>query len=253
MKKLGLIGKDIDYSFSKQYFTDKFLKLGIHDWVYNLYHLEVIEELPKLLEAEPNLIGLNITIPYKIDALQYVDSLDSNAKKIGAINTVSIGDDKKIRGFNTDIIGFRKSLLDLLGESFDKENIKALVLGTGGAAQAIIFVLEELDIPFKMVSRSKRKGIQYKALNKQIIQEHRLIINSTPLGTFPNIKAAPEIPYNYLNEQHFLYDLVYNPQKSLFLQRGEASGAKIKNGLSMLEIQAEAAWDIWNSNLSINA
>lgn len=243
MKKLGLIGKDIEYSFSKQYFTEKFKKAGIEDWSYELYSLQHIDQLPELLKSEPDLVGLNVTIPFKREVLRYIHEIEDTACQIGAVNTLIIDANKQIKGANTDIIGFKQSLNDFLPSI--RSSLKALVLGTGGASQAITFVLNELDIPYKMVSRSKAKGMTYTELNEDILADYRLIINTTPLGTFPMVEESVDIPFEYLGEKHFLYDLVYNPQKSLFLQRGESQGARIKNGLSMLEIQAEAAWDIW--------
>lgn len=246
MKKLGLIGKNIEYSFSKQYFTNKFEKTGIEDWSYELFSLDHIDQLPGLLLSEPQLVGLNVTIPFKKEVLKYLHTMEDTALQIGAVNTLSINTDQKIKGANTDIIGFRDSLEDFIPE--DRSRIKALVLGTGGASQAITFILSELNIPYKMVSRSQTRGLTYPELDKNIMHEYSLIINTTPLGTFPLIEEAVDIPFQHVNEKHFLYDLVYNPQKSLFLRRGEFQGAQIKNGLSMLELQAEAAWDIWISN-----
>lgn len=245
MKKLGLIGKDIEYSFSKQYFSNKFDKAGITDWSYELYSLDYINRLPGLIESEPELVGLNVTIPYKKEVLKYLHAIEDTALQIGAVNTLSIGPDKNIRGANTDVIGFKQSLLGFIPE--EQRNIRALVLGTGGASQAITFVLKELNIPYTMVSRSKTKGIVYTDLDNKILNAYRLIINTTPLGTFPMVEECADIPFEYISENHFLYDLVYNPVKSLFLQHGEERGAKIKNGLEMLEIQAEAAWEIWEN------
>lgn len=244
MKKLGLIGKNIEYSFSKQYFTNKFKQAGIVDWSYELYSLDHIDQVSQLITSEPDLVGLNVTIPFKKEVLKYVHTIENKACQIGAVNTLSIAPNKQIRAANTDLIGFKQSLLDFLPDE-ERQEIKALVLGTGGASQAINFVLNELNIPYKMVSRSKSKGITYAELDADILANHKLIINTTPLGTFPKVNYSAEIPFDYLSEKHFLYDLVYNPQKSLFLRLGESQGARIKNGLSMLEIQAEAAWDIW--------
>ena len=218
MKKLGLIGKDIEYSFSKQYFADKFDKAGIIDWSYELYSLNHIKQLPDLIASEPDLVGLNVTIPFKKEILKYVHGIEDTALRIGAINTLSIGPGKKLIGANTDVIGFKQSLLGFIPE--EQRNIRALVLGTGGASQAITFVLKELNIPYTMVSRSKAKGIVYAQLNKDFINTHKLIINTTPLGTYPMIEDCVDLPFEFLSEKHFLYDLVYNPAKSLFLQHG---------------------------------
>jgi len=248
MKKLGLIGKDIEYSFSKQYFSTKFKKEGISDWSYELYSFDHINQLPQLLKAKPLLVGLNVTIPYKKDVLRYLHQAEETALKIGAVNTISVVD-KKLFGYNTDILGFKKALIEFVGDKLT--DLKTLVLGTGGASQAIIFVLAQLGIPYKLVSRSSSKGLTYDSLDKGIISDHHLIINCTPLGTYPNVDEAVDIPYSHISEEHFLFDLVYNPQKSLFLQRGEKNGANILNGYKMLEIQAEEAWKIWkNTNIS---
>ncbi len=248
MKKLGLIGKDIEYSFSKQYFSTKFEKEGISDWSYELYSFNHINQLPKLLKSDPLLVGLNVTIPFKKDVLKYLHQVEETALKIGAVNTISIADDQLL-GYNTDILGFKKSLMDFVGDKIT--DLKSLVLGTGGASQAIIFVLEELGIPYQLISRSASKGLTYASLDKEIILSHPLIINCTPLGTYPKVDEAVDIPYSHLSGEHFLFDLVYNPQKSLFLQRGEKHGANILNGYKMLEIQAEEAWKIWiKTNIS---
>ena len=249
MKKLGLIGKDIEYSFSKQYFQSKFEKEDIKDYSYALYSLDHIHQLPALIQANPALVGLNVTIPYKKEVFKYLHQIDETALRIGAVNTLVIFEDKQIKGYNTDVLGFKKTLLEFIGKG---PALKALVLGTGGASQAITFVLDELGIPYQLVSRSSKKGIAYDALGEKIISSHKLIINCTPLGTFPNVNEAVELPYQHISEQHFLFDLVYNPQKSLFLQRGESKGAKILNGYRMLEIQAIEAWKIWvNTNTNI--
>lgn len=243
MKKLGLIGKTLTYSFSKKYFAEKFSSLNIEDWEYELYPLENIELLPRLLKDHPDLVGLNVTIPYKKEVLKYIHELDEEAIEIGAINTILIQGEKLI-GANTDVYGFKNSLLPFIGTKI--ETLQALVLGTGGAAQAIHYVLDTLNIKSKSVSRQHEKGITYDKLDKKIVREHKLIVNCTPLGTHPNVDQAPPFPYHYLTRQHFLYDLVYNPPKTLFLQRGMDHGAKTINGVSMLELQAEASWDIWN-------
>ena len=249
MKKLGLIGKNIEYSFSKQYFTNKFAKAGITDWSYELYSLDHIDQLPQLLHSEPELVGLNVTIPFKTEVLKYIHSIEDTALQIGAVNTISISSDKKLRGANTDVIGFEESLLEFIPRRH-RINLRALVLGTGGASQAITFVLKALNIPYTMVSRTSEKGILYSELDKQVSTTHKLIINTTPLGTFPKVDECVNIPFEYIDETHFLYDLVYNPLKSQFLKQGENRGAKIKNGLQMLEGQAEAAWRIWEKNFN---
>jgi len=246
MNRLGLIGERLDYSFSKEYFTDKFKKEKIAGWRYDLFPIPSIDSIPELLE-EPGLIGLNVTIPYKQEILKYIHTLDPTAAAIGAVNTLTVSNNgQEIKGYNTDVIGFRDSLLEFVG--MDKiKDLKALVLGTGGASKAITYVLNNLDIPYQMVSRSAYKGLTYDVLDQSIISDNHLIINSTPLGTYPNINDCPMLPYEAITESHFLYDLVYNPQKSLFLRRGETNGAAILNGKNMLILQAEAAWNIWNN------
>ncbi len=248
MKQLGLIGNPLKHSFSKKYFAEKFAKEGIEDWHYDLYPLDSIDHLPSLLKDIPNLVGLNVTIPYKQLALKYMHELDKDAADIGAINTIVIKANGKLKGYNTDVIGFQHSLIELLDGDKYKDEIKdlqALVLGTGGAAKAIVYTLKKLNIPYKLVSRNPERGILYENLDEKIVQNHQLIINSTPLGTFPNINQAPPFPFQYLSKEHFLFDLVYNPEKTLFLQHGINHSAKTMNGALMLKFQAEASWDIW--------
>lgn len=244
MKKLGLIGNPLKHSFSKKYFAEKFNAEKIEGWTYDLYPLDHIDQLEILLQKEPELIGLNITIPYKEQALKFVHNLDKDAEKIGAINTISIGKNGHITGSNTDIIGFENSLVPFLGKN--PNGLNAMVLGSGGASKAIHYVLGKLDIQYTQISRDPSKGISYEQLNKGIMEEHDLIINCTPLGTYPKEDEAPMIPYQFLQQKHYLYDLVYNPEKTLFLRKGMRAGAKTINGLSMLALQAEASWDIWN-------
>jgi shikimate dehydrogenase len=245
MKKLGLIGETLHHSFSKKYFREKFEKEEILDWVYDLYELENIGKFEQLLENEPLLVGLNVTSPYKQEVLKYIHELDDEAAAIGAINTIKFTTNGTLKGYNTDAIGFENSLIPFLGKA-KLQDIKALILGTGGASKAILFVLNKLGIQSSYVSRSATKGLTYQQLDKQIVSQYKLIINCTPLGTFPLVDAAPPIPYELLTAQHFLYDLVYNPKKTLFLKRGEQQGAKTINGISMLALQAEASWNIWN-------
>jgi len=246
MRKLGLIGNPLKHSFSEKYFGNKFQKLGLESWSYELFPLPSIDSLPKLLATNPSLHGLNITIPYKQEALKYIHELDAEATQIGAINTIAIQKDGKLKGYNTDVIGFENSVKPFLGDN--AIGMKALILGSGGAAQAIKFVLDKMSIPHTTVSRSASNGTTYSSLDKEAIDSNQLIINCTPLGTYPNIETAPELPYEYMTSKHFLYDLVYNPEKTLFLRRGEEQGAKTMNGYSMLEMQAEASWEIWNKD-----
>jgi len=242
MRLFGLIGMPLAQSFSKKYFTEKFEKEGIADSMYELFPLEEIHQLSDLLLRHSNLEGLNVTIPYKEQVLPYLHAIDEEAKAIGACNCIKIKDGK-LTGFNTDAPAFRESLLQQL----QPHHNKALVLGTGGAAKAVVHVLRGLGIPFTYVSRSSGSGLVYEELSREIMEEYPLIINTTPLGSFPKVDTAPAIPYEYLTERHYLYDLVYNPAKTLFLQQGEERGATIKNGYEMLVGQAELSWKIWNA------
>ena len=236
-KIYGLIGKNIEYSFSRNYFNNKFKKLKISDAEYKNFDLSDISEFEKIDLS--NVLGFNVTIPFKQDIITVIDKVSEDALKIGAVNTIKISNNKLI-GFNTDHIGFSKSLN---GKKFEN----ALVFGSGGASKAIKFSLNNLGIKFNIVSRKKNPDlISYDNLDKEIINSD-LLINTTPLGTFPNIDKKINIPYHLINKDHTCYDLVYNPNKSSFLSKCEIQGASIKNGLEMLELQAEASWNIWNS------
>ena len=239
-KIYGLIGKNISYSFSREYFSNKFKteKISSKYLNFDLIDVKQIYELTK----EFNLSGLNVTIPYKESIIQYLDETDSKAKQIGAVNTIKFLNNKMI-GYNTDYIGFKKSLQNLSNINIPKN---ALILGTGGASKAVKFALSELGIDFKTVSRIKNNAdYTYQEINKYIIDK-KLIINCSPVGTFPNINDSPKIPYQYLTSENFLYDLIYNPDKTLFLKKGDEIGCFTKNGIEMLKIQAEKAWRIWN-------
>lgn len=240
--KFGLVGKNISYSFSRGYFAKKFEELGLDGYSYVNFDLDEISELSDLIAQTKNLKGLNVTIPYKEDIIPFLENLDDAAAEIGAVNTVKFNKDS-MTGYNTDAYGFQKSL-----EPFLKEHHKkALILGTGGASKAIAYVLKNLVIDYKFVSRSKREDrYTYTELTKDIIEDRLLIINCTPLGTYPDIDDKPNIPYDHLNEKHLLFDLIYNPETSAFLKNGQARGATILNGLKMLEYQAEKSWEIWN-------
>ena len=238
----GLIGYPLSHSFSKRYFADKFLREDIANNAYELYPLSAITELPQLLRENPLLEGLNVTIPYKEQVLSYLDELSPVVQETGACNCIRIRDGK-LTGFNTDVIGFEQTL----SRKLMPHHTKALVLGTGGAAKAVHFVLNQKSISFIQVGRQKRGYIiDYESLTPELMAEYTLIINTTPLGMYPNVDEAPAIPYGCLGDNHYLYDLVYNPAKTLFLKRGEEKGAVIENGADMLVIQAEASWDIWN-------
>lgn len=244
--KFGLIGKDISYSFSKKYFSKKFIQLQLDHTSYKNFDIQSIDDFPIILNENINTLkGLNVTIPYKEDIFKYLDEIDEDIKEIGAVNTIKILDDYRLKGYNTDVYGFENSLTPLL-----KSHIKhALILGTGGASKAVAFVLNRLQISYKFVSRKPKSKqiITYNDLTEGIIKKHHLIINCTPLGTFPDIDKKPNLPYQFLTKDHFLYDLIYNPNVTAFLQQGLKVGAIIKNGKQMLELQADKSWDIWNS------
>ncbi len=241
--RFGLIGKDIDYSFSRAYFTQKFKDLNLDDHEYVNFDFQDIDELYTVLKEQKNIQGFNITIPYKQDVMKFITSIDRNAEAIGAVNTIKFTKDG-LKGFNTDYYGFQKSIEPYL----QKHHKNALIFGTGGASKAIAFVLKELGIDFKFVSRNaKENQFTYTDLNKDIIEKYTILINCTPLGTFPNVEEKPNIPYQYISTNHLLFDLIYNPDKTAFLLEGESRGAQIKNGDKMLELQAEKSWEIWNS------
>ncbi len=241
----ALVGKNISYSFSRGYFTNKFQELNLENHEYINFDIQDIKELPKKMKENKKVLkGLNVTIPYKLEVFNYLDKIDKKALKIGAVNTIKITKKGKLKGFNTDVYGFKKSLQPLL----KKHHKKALVLGTGGASKAVAFALDKLGIQYKFVSRNPegKKQISYQQLTQETINNHHLIINCTPLGTHPNINACPDIPYKNLTDKHLLYDLIYNPSETTFLRKGKEKGASIKNGLEMLEQQAEKAWRIWS-------
>lgn len=238
MNTYGLIGKNISYSFSRNYFHQKFKKEGITNSQYLNFDIDNVSELKNIFNQ--NNKGYNVTIPYKEAVIPYLDALDIHAEKIGAVNTIQIKNNQKI-GFNTDWIGFKNSLIPLLKPYHQK----ALILGTGGASKAVKYALDQLGISHKTVSRTNG-DFSYNELEKELLEEHLLLINCTPLGTFPNVDEAPEIPYQYLTKNHLAYDLIYNPAETKFLEKAKEKGAEIKNGLEMLQIQAEEAWKIWN-------
>jgi shikimate dehydrogenase len=241
MNHFGLIGYPLSHSFSKGYFTEKFIKEGIQNANYDTYPIEKIEDFQSLCK-ENNFAGLNVTIPYKQSIMAFLDEINKEAANIGAVNTIKFLNGKKI-GYNSDIYGFEMSLKPLL-KSHHKN---ALILGTGGASKAVEYALKKLDINYIYISRKRENNIlSYEDLNEEIINTHHLIINTTPLGMFPNTQDAPNIPYQFLNQQHLLYDLVYNPTETLFLLNGKNKNAQIKNGLEMLYLQAERSWQIWN-------
>ncbi len=239
----GLIGRTLKHSFSANYFANKFKEEQIKNTQYELYELETIEAFESL-KQNPALVGLNVTIPYKKEIIPYLDQLDPIAEEIQAVNTIKF-DQGKLIGYNTDVIGFEQSVRKLIGRKRVKN---ALILGTGGAAEAVAYTLDKLNIHCQMASRSKG-DIRYEDITKKYLSEVRLIVNCTPLGTFPDVHQAPDIPYKALTKKHLLFDLVYNPEKTLFLERGELKNCSIMNGYSMLVGQAEASWKIWNTEL----
>ncbi len=241
MKRYGLIGKKLGHSFSAAYFTEKFLREGLSEYCYTPFELDEIESLPDFLAQMPELQGFNVTIPYKQVILRYLDDLSPEAREIGAVNCVK-RESRGWVGYNTDFIGFEQALAPLLDETPEE----ALVLGTGGASQAVQYVLTRWGIPYALVSREASRGnYTYDNLPPEVVQQAHLIVNTTPLGTWPHTEEAPRIPYAYLSAQHRLFDLVYNPPLTTFLHYGEQRGARIQNGEAMLIGQAEAAWKIW--------
>jgi shikimate dehydrogenase len=239
--RFGLIGKTLKHSFSRSYFTEKFITENITDCVYDNFELSRIEELPQLLHTHPDLKGFNITIPYKEQIIPFLNGKNEMVAGTGACNCVKLVNGK-LYGFNTDVIGFRKTLEVRLKPSHKK----ALVLGTGGASKAVQYALKQLGIPFLLVSRQPAAGlITYNNLGKDILSEYALLINTTPMGMYPDVDNYPPLPYEYLTPEHFLYDLIYNPEKTQFLIKGEHRGAQICNGFEMLVLQAEESWKIW--------
>lgn len=243
MYKLGLIGKNISYSFSRAYFKKKFETDQITNVFYENFDIENISLFPSVIKNTKGLKGLNVTIPYKEAVIPYLDKLNKKAKQIGAVNTIKITKKNKLIGYNTDYYGFKKALFPFL-KPYHKN---ALILGTGGASKAIAFSLKKLNINYDYVSRNASNGIEftYETLTEEIIKTHQIIINSTPLGTFPNVEGCPNIPYNGITNKHILFDLIYNPEETAFLKKGKEKGATIINGLNMLKLQAEKAWSIW--------
>jgi shikimate dehydrogenase len=242
VRTFGLIGYPLSHSFSKNYFAEKFLHEKLHDCQYQNFPLTDIGQLHHLIQQEKNLVGLNVTIPYKEAVIPLLTELDEAAKNIGAVNTIKFSSGKMI-GYNTDYIGLLRSLKPLLQPHHEY----ALILGTGGSSKAVQYVLSLLNITYTFVSRTKTTNtLLYAEVDKNIIEDTTLIINTTPLGMFPDINIAPEIPYTFLSEKHLLFDLIYNPAETLFLQKGKQQDATIMNGLTMLQIQAEESWKIWN-------
>ena len=244
MNKLGLLGKDISYSFSRTYFKKKFENENIKNTSYENFDIENIDLFPSIIKNTKGLKGLNVTIPYKEQVIPFLDKVNKKAKAIGAVNTIRITKTGKLVGYNTDCYGFKKTLKPFI-KSHHK---KALILGTGGASKAIAYTLDEMGITYQYVSRKLSDGVgfSYETLTEDDISDNQIIINATPLGTFPNIEDCPNIPYHAINEKHILFDLIYNPEETKFLKLGNKNRATTINGFLMLEFQAEKAWSIWN-------
>lgn len=254
MRGFGLIGFPLTHSFSEKYFSEKFLRENISDVSYKLFPIDSIEKLPELISANPNLAGLNVTVPYKEKVIPFLDELDETAKAVGAVNTihfVTLSDSRRAtKGFNTDVHGFRQSIKPFLTSAHER----ALILGTGGASKAVEYVLKQIGVDCIFVSREKKSIpgktiLTYDELNSYVIDSCKLIINCSPVGTFPNVNEYPKLPYESISKEHLLYDLVYNPAETEFLKKGKANGAETMNGLDMLKMQAEKAWEIWNSKI----
>jgi len=242
----GLIGYPLTHSFSKKFWTDKFEKEQSNK-KYDNYEIDSIEKFPEIIKNNPNLVGLNVTIPYKEQVIQYLNEIDEAAKEVGAVNTIKIirnGNDIYLKGYNSDTSGFELTLQPLL----KNHHKKALILGTGGASKAIKYVLKKLDISFVSASieELKENEIRYEEVNQNMLMERLLIINATPLGTFPKVDTYPRIPYEFLSDKHLLFDLVYNPEVTRFMEFGKEKGAIVKNGYDMLIGQALRSYEIWN-------
>ncbi len=249
MRKFGLIGLQLSHSFSKKYFDNKFKVEKIEHTQYELYELNTLDELIQLIEDNPQLLGLNVTLPYKEKVLPFMDELSPIAQTVGAVNTISIqrNSNKKayLKGYNTDVIGFQESLKPFL----KPQNKQALIFGTGGASKAIAYALNQLRITYRWVSRNPKneKTLSYKAITGDLLSPHLLLINCTPLGMYPNIEGHPPFQLDLIQDTHLVYDLIYNPLETTLLKVSREKGAQSINGLSMLELQAEAAWKIWNN------
>ena len=244
MREYGLIGFPLSHSFSQKYFTEKFLKEGIDDAIFHAFSIPVISDLKDILDEHPALKGFAITIPYKRAVISYLTEASNAVKETGACNCIKI-EGSALKGYNTDVIGFENSFIKCL----QKHHTNALILGTGGASAAVEFVLQRLQIPFTYVSRTtntEKNILGYDDVNDGVMEDHPIIINCTPLGTYPKTEEAPAIPYNAITPNHYLFDLVYNPPLTKFLQHGKEKGAVIQNGYEMLVIQAEENWKIWN-------
>lgn len=247
MRRFGLIGFPLSHSFSKKFFTQKFKEENILGCAYELFPIENVEFFPDLIAQDPELEGINVTIPYKLAIIPYLNDVDEAAAQIGAVNCIAVKRDNGrvfLKGYNTDAYGFEESLVPML----EPHHTKALVLGDGGAAKAVKYVLRKLDIPFLVVTRKPVNGtVLYDRITADVLEEYTILINTTPLGMSPDYDSCPEIPYESLSDRHLAYDLVYNPEETVFLRKSKEKRAKVKNGMEMLYLQAERSWYIWNS------
>lgn len=247
MRLFGLIGYPLGHSFSQKYFSEKFLREGITDAQYELFPIPEISALEQVLKRHPALCGLNVTIPYKETVIPYLHELDETAQAVGAVNCIRIRNGR-LTGFNTDVYGFEQSLRGAVSDFYTFKSGRALILGTGGASKAVAYVLRKIGMPYQFVSRTADPDVgllSYDDLGQQYWSLYHLIVNTTPLGTYPNTETCPALPFEKLSAQQLVFDLVYNPPQTLLLQRAMAQGARVQNGLEMLQLQAEKAWEIW--------
>lgn len=251
MKRYGLIGYPLGHSFSKKYFEGKFEKMGIASTHrYDLFEIEYLKDFLSIWDRYEDLVGVNVTVPHKINVMRFLDRLDATAQKVEAVNVIK-KEGNTLVGYNSDIYGFKTSLQNWMNELNVQNPESALILGSGGSSKAVESALLELAIDYEIVSRSTNKGdLIYTALERDtsIMESHQLIINTTPLGMFPNVNDAPPIPYEQITPSHLLFDLIYNPEETIFMKEGREKGANVKGGLDMLHFQAEKAWEIWNNN-----
>ncbi|MEO1258773.1 MAG: shikimate dehydrogenase [Bacteroidota bacterium] len=243
----GLIGFPLSHSFSKQYFTEKFIRENIPGCSYELFSMESIESFPQLVASRKGLSGLNVTIPHKLRVMSFLDEISEEAREIGAVNVIQFKNGK-LKGYNSDAYGFEVSLRELLSQgNLQGADIQAFILGTGGASLAVKYVLKKLNVAYQFVSRTRTNdNITYHEITPELLGSHRLVINCTPLGTYPNEDTFPDLPYEAVTDHHFFYDLVYNPALTVFLKKAQAKGSAVMNGLPMLHLQAEKSWEIWN-------
>lgn len=244
MRTFGLIGLPLGHSFSKKYFSEKFEKLKIENCAYQNFEIPEVSLVKEIVQAHDNLQGLNVTIPYKESVIPHLDNIDAEAKLIGSVNCIHIDEMRQTTGYNTDAYGFYHSIKPFLENKYER----ALILGTGGSSKAVAYVLKKLGLKVYFATRNPKDDfhMSYKELTKENIVHFPLIINTTPVGMFPNTEACPDIPYDGITEKHFLYDLIYNPEETLFLKTGKEKGAQVSNGKLMLQLQAEKSWQIWN-------